>query len=118
MRGPSDSDIENDARNVETEEPVAIPIEDSLDLHTFQPREVKDLLHDYLEAACAKGFVEVRIVHGKGTGTLRCRVLSILEKHPCVAAVRAAGPEEGGWGATVAVLRTSPPVRRISVEWC
>ena len=53
------------------EEPIVVPIESSMDLHTFQPREVKDLLDDYLEAASAKGFEEVCIIHGKGGGTRR-----------------------------------------------
>ena len=52
------------------EEPIVVPIESSIDLHTFQPREVKDLLDDYLEAASAKGFEEVCIIHGKGGGSL------------------------------------------------
>jgi dsDNA-specific endonuclease/ATPase MutS2 len=95
-----------------SEEPVVVPIEDFLDLHTFQPREVKDLLDDYLQAACEKGFGEVRIIHGKGTGVLRERVLSILSRHPLVAGVRAAGPEEGGWGATIAILQSDPVPQR------
>lgn len=103
-----DPDSVPDEDAADFEEAVEIPIEDSLDLHTFQPREVKDLLYDYLEAACAKGFREVRIIHGKGTGVLRRRVLSILEKHPLVTAVRPAGPEEGSWGAAVATLRSGP----------
>lgn len=96
------------SENPDEDEMVVIPIEDSLDLHTFQPREVKDLLCDYLDAAYDKGFREVRIIHGKGAGVLRQRVLAILDKHPLVAAVRAAGPEEGGWGATVALLKNAP----------
>jgi DNA-nicking Smr family endonuclease len=87
------------------EETVVVPIEDSLDLHTFQPREVKDLLDDYLEAARAKGFREVAIIHGKGSGMLRRRVHSILARHPLVASFREADPDRGGWGATVAALR-------------
>ncbi len=81
------------------------PIEDSIDLHTFRPSEVKDLLDDYLEAARNKGFEEVRIIHGKGTGALRLTVHSILQKHPLVTSFREAGHGEGGWGATIVVLR-------------
>ena len=87
------------------EEIVVMPIEDSLDLHTFVPREVKNLLDDYLEAACEKGFEEVRIIHGKGTGVLRERVQAILRKHPLVASFQQADEPRGGWGATIAVLR-------------
>ena len=83
-----------------------MPIEDTLDLHPFQPREVKELLDDYLVAAHEKGFREVRIIHGKGSGVLRERVLAILKKHPLVVALRQADASGGGWGATVAVLKS------------
>jgi len=88
----------------DSEEPIVLSIEDSLDLHTFQPREVKELLDDYLEAACAKGFREVRIIHGKGQGILRERVHSILKRHPLVVSLHQADATGGGWGATVVVL--------------
>ncbi len=90
------------------EEVVYAPIEDSIDLHTFQPREVKNLLHDYLEAACEKGFREVRIIHGKGTGVLRNKVQSILKNHPLVDSFITADPFRGGWGATVVSLKCEP----------
>ena len=87
------------------EELVVAPIEDSIDLHTFQPREVKNLLDDYLEAALAKGFCEVRIIHGKGTGALKAKVHSILSSHPLVKSFKEAEPHRGGWGATSVVLQ-------------
>ena len=90
------------------EEVVVLPIEDSLDLHSFPPREIKDLLHDYLEEACRKQFAEVRIIHGKGTGTLRATVHAILQKHPLVVSFRQADGERGGWGATCVTLRSRP----------
>jgi dsDNA-specific endonuclease/ATPase MutS2 len=83
---------------------VVIPISDSLDLHTFRPGEVRDLLDDYLNEARDKGFAEVRIIHGKGTGALRQRVHAILEKHPLVLTFRLADDSRGGWGATVVFL--------------
>ncbi len=86
-------------------EPIVFPIEDTLDLHTFRPAEVKDLLDDYLEGACSKGFEEVLIIHGKGSGVLRQRVQSILGKHPLVLGFRQADASHGGWGATVVFLR-------------
>lgn len=86
-------------------DPVVFPIEDSIDLHTFRPREVPDLLADYLEAAWEKGFREVRIIHGKGTGTLARMVHRILQKHPLVKSFSLAPPERGGWGATTVVLK-------------
>lgn len=87
------------------EEPVVVPIEDSIDLHTFRPGEVRDLLDDYLEAAREKGFKEVRVIHGKGTGALRERVHAILRKHPLVAGFKQADAPGGSWGATVVVLK-------------
>ena len=86
------------------EEIVHFPIEDSIDLHTFRPNEVKDLLQDYVEAAHEKGFEEVRIIHGKGSGVQRRIVQSILEKHPLVVSFRTADEGSGGWGATIARL--------------
>ena len=87
------------------DEIIQYPIEDSIDLHTFRPNEVKDLLNDYLEAANEKGFEEVRIIHGKGIGVLRRIVHSVLKNHPLVISFREAGLDDGGWGATIAVLR-------------
>ncbi|SPJ14509.1 hypothetical protein SBDP2_1680004 [Syntrophobacter sp. SbD2] len=86
------------------DEIIPYPIEDSIDLHTFRPNEVKDLLNDYLEAAREKGFEEVRIIHGKGMGILRRTVHAVLKSHPMVTSFSEAGPEAGGWGATIAVL--------------
>jgi len=86
-------------------EPFVVPIEDSLDLHTFRPGEVRELLDDYLELASEKGFSEVRIIHGKGTGQLKRRVQSILAGHPLVASMRQAEGSRGGWGATVVILK-------------
>lgn len=82
------------------EGPIHIPIEDSLDLHTFRPSEVEPLLDDYLTAACEKGFTQVRIIHGKGTGRLRRRVHTILGNHPLVSAFEQPVDSRGGWGAT------------------
>ena len=87
------------------DEIIEYPIEDSIDLHTFRPGEVKDLLNDYLEAAREKGFREVRIIHGKGTGVQLQKVHSLLKSHPLVISFKEAGIEAGGWGATIAVLK-------------
>jgi dsDNA-specific endonuclease/ATPase MutS2 len=87
------------------DEPIEFPIEDSIDLHTFRPGEVKNLLNDYLEAAYDKGFDEVGIIHGKGIGVLAEIVRSALKKHPLVESFRQADPGRGGWGATIAVFR-------------
>jgi DNA-nicking Smr family endonuclease len=81
--------------------PVRIPITDELDLHTFLPREVPDLIDDYLAECRERGIREVRIIHGKGSGTLRRRVHALLDKHPLVRSFQEAPPEAGGWGATL-----------------
>ncbi len=87
--------------------PRRIPIEDHIDLHVFSPKEISLLLEDYLEEAYRAGFRQVRIIHGRGTGTQRQRVRSVLSRHPLVETYGDAPPEAGGWGATVAVLRLS-----------
>jgi DNA-nicking Smr family endonuclease len=86
-------------------EPVELPINGELDLHTFQPKEIKDLVPDYLEACREKGILTVRIIHGKGIGNLRRTVHSILGKHPDVISFALAGAQFGGWGATMVSLR-------------
>lgn len=86
-------------------EPVEVPVDGTLDLHTFHPREVKDLLPEYLILCQEKGILEVRIIHGKGTGALRETVHSILRKLPEVLSFRLAGEDGGSWGATVVMLR-------------
>jgi DNA-nicking Smr family endonuclease len=87
------------------DEPVRIPIEDALDLHAFAPRDVASVVADYLEAAHAKGFTEVRLIHGRGVGVQRRIVQSLLGRHPLVAAYADAPPERGGAGATLVRLR-------------
>ncbi len=85
--------------------PVEQPINGVLDLHTFDPADVKDLVPEYLEECRKRGILEVRIVHGKGIGTLRNLVKSLLEKLPYVESFRQAEEGAGGWGATIVVLR-------------
>jgi dsDNA-specific endonuclease/ATPase MutS2 len=80
---------------------VALPVEDSLDLHPFLPREVGSVVVSYLEAAVEAGFEEVRLIHGRGIGVQREIVRSVLSRHPAVRGFEDAPPERGGWGATV-----------------
>lgn len=87
------------------QEVVTLPVEDSLDLHPFDPSEIPSVVEDYLEAAHAAGFREIRLIHGRGIGVQRERVRSVLGRHPLVEAFHDAPPERGGWGATVAYLR-------------
>lgn len=82
-----------------------LEITDVLDLHTFPPREVPDLVRDWLDAAYEKGYREVRIIHGRGTGTQRRTVRTLLERDPRVVDFGDAPGGAGGWGATVATLR-------------
>jgi len=86
------------------DDPIQLPITGILDLHTFKPSEVKDLVPDYLAACHEKRIFQVRIIHGKGTGTLRQTVHSILSKHPLVSSFSLDYPEYGGWGATIVFL--------------
>lgn len=88
-----------------SDEPVRIPVEDAFDLHSFLPRDVPSVVADYLEAAHAQGFAEVRLIHGKGIGVQRRIVQSVLAKHPLVAGFADAPPERGGHGATIVRLR-------------
>ena len=82
-----------------------LPVDGTLDLHTFQPREIKELIPDYLAACRERGIFQVRIVHGKGTGALRTTVQALLSRMPGVREYRTAGPEGGGWGATIVHLK-------------
>jgi len=81
-------------------DPVELPIEDSIDLHTFQPKEIRDLLEEYLYQAGLRGYKEVRIIHGKGIGVQRSIVHSVLGKHPSVLAFRDAADR----GSTTVIL--------------
>jgi DNA-nicking Smr family endonuclease len=89
------------------DEPIQLPIDGVLDLHTFKPCEIKDLVLDYLAACRERGIFQVRIIHGKGIGNLRRTVHSILAKHPEVVSFTLDYPQYGGWGATIVQLRKS-----------
>jgi len=87
------------------DEPVEIPIEDVFDLHTIAPRDVKDAVEAYLEAANERGFKALRIIHGRGIGVQREIVRAVLQRTPYVLDFRDAPGEAGGWGATIVTLR-------------
>jgi DNA-nicking Smr family endonuclease len=87
------------------DEPIQLPIDGVLDLHTFKPQDLKELIPDYLDACRRQKIFQVRIIHGKGIGALRRTVHSILAKHPDVVSFTLDHPEYGGWGATLVKLQ-------------
>jgi dsDNA-specific endonuclease/ATPase MutS2 len=86
-------------------EPVEIPITDVLDLHSFRPAEVADVVREYLDVAHALGLRRLRIIHGRGIGVQRQTVRTLLERDPRVLAFGDAPAEAGGWGATWLAFR-------------
>jgi len=90
---------------------VELPIDGELDLHTFHPREVGDLVPGYLEECRKRGILTVRVVHGKGTGQLRRTVHAILDGIEWVESFTTTGGQKGGWGATVVTLAPDPGIK-------
>ena len=86
-------------------EVVKLHVDGVLDLHTFDPRDIKNLLPDYIDVCREKGIYEVRVIHGKGTGALRETVHSILKRLPEVVSFKLAGIEDGSWGVTIVLLK-------------
>lgn len=98
MSAPDDHEPEDDD--------IATPaLTDELDLHTFLPKECADVVEEYLHAAQEAGMQVVRIIHGKGTGTLRRIVHGVLDKHPAVARYALADVASGSWGATLVEVK-------------
>lgn len=91
---------------------VHIPITGELDLHTFAPSETKQVLDAYFEACIAKGLFQVRVIHGKGTGTLRETVHTHLRRSPLVESFRLGDETTGGWGATLVTLRRTNSIHQ------
>ena len=87
-----------------SDELVEFQISDELDLHTFRPSELGELIPDYVGLCLQRDILRIRIIHGKGIGTLRETVHAILGKDSRVLRFELAGQEEGGWGATIAWL--------------
>ncbi len=93
------------AREEPDDKVVVLEIEDSIDLHTFQPRDIPSVVESYLEAAAEEGFAEVRVIHGRGKGVQRARVQQVLSQSPLVESFHDAPAPRGGWGATVVRLK-------------
>jgi DNA-nicking Smr family endonuclease len=87
--------------------PVKIPINGTLDLHTFRPSDVSSLVQEYLTVCREKGILSIRIIHGKGKGVLRETVHAALKKVPFVASCRLGDETSGSWGATLVELKRS-----------
>lgn len=92
----------------DTDSVTRIPVTDSLDLHSFQPQEVPELVAEYLGLAAQEGYREVRLIHGKGRGVRRAEVIRLVRSHPLVQRFSDAPPERGGFGATLVWLRSEP----------
>lgn len=88
--------------------PVPVPIEEVLDLHPFHPRDIPSVVEEYLREAAARGFQQVRLIHGRGRGFQRQVVQDLLARHPLVLRFGDAPPERGGWGATLVWLKPTP----------
>ncbi len=87
-------------------EPEELPIDGTLDLHTFRPQDLGSLIPDYIDACREKGIYELRIIHGKGTGQLRRSVHALLDRNEYVDSYRLAG-DRSSWGATLVELKKS-----------
>lgn len=101
--GDDDSADEPGSPDLEPD-PVTLPIETVLDLHSFQPKEVASVVEEYLTEAYRAGFTEIRIIHGRGIGVQREIVRKVLAQTPFVLSFQDAPAGWGGWGATVAIL--------------
>lgn len=84
------------------------PIDGILDLHTFAPQDVPDLVQDYLDECQRRGLLQIRIIHGRGKGVLRRTVQAALKKRSDVIEAYLAPRERGGWGATLVTLKQDP----------
>jgi DNA-nicking Smr family endonuclease len=87
------------------DEPIEYPIDGILDLHHFSPKDVKELIPEYIEACLERGITEIRIIHGKGIGNLRRTVHALLERNEHVVSFRLDSQSASSWGATLVTLR-------------
>ncbi len=92
-------------KNIVSDEPVLMPVDGVLDLHTFRPEETADVVEEYLLVCLEKRISQVRIIHGKGKGVQRRIVHSLLKRLDFVSAFKGAEATGGGWGATIVTLK-------------
>jgi DNA-nicking Smr family endonuclease len=102
---PQHDDRLDDGADLDEDAELELPIDGTLDLHTFSPKELRTLIPDYLGECLVRGIFELRIIHGKGTGALRRSVHALLERDPRVLRFRLAGADAGSWGATLVELK-------------
>jgi DNA-nicking Smr family endonuclease len=87
-------------------DPIVIPVEDHLDLHPFQPKDIPSVVEEYLDQCKEAGLRQVRLIHGKGKGVQRNIIRALLEKHANVESFHDAPLEAGSWGATIVKLKS------------
>ncbi len=104
-RNQKDEDVSGCEDGSPFTDPIVIPIDDHLDLHPFQPKEIPSVVEEYLDQCKPTGFHEVRLIHGKGKGVQRNIIRALLEKHANVESFHDAALEAGSWGATVVILK-------------
>jgi DNA-nicking Smr family endonuclease len=90
---------------VQDQDPVRVPIEAELDLHSFAPRDIPSVVDEYVTEAHAASLREVRLVHGRGRGVQRAVVQQLLDRHPLVVAFF--DDPASHLGATIAILKTA-----------
>lgn len=100
----------------DSQDVVQMEVEDAIDLHTFQPRDIVSVVDSYLEAAVEKGYHEVRLIHGRGKGVQRARIRQLLSIHPLVIKYTDASPSRGGHGATLVWLVERRPPSKQTVD--
>lgn len=89
-------------------DPIVLPLEDVIDLHPFDPKEIRSVVEEYLLESCAAGMTRVRLIHGKGKGIQRESIRALLERLHYVESFRDAPLGAGSWGATLVTLRPEP----------